>query len=288
MRTCWPPFLLLCKYFLKGQLMGSGTLPLPWDPTLPFPLVIYQSLLGDQPFLCTRHSVNCFTCCFRCFPKLGGVHIKTGLPRWLSGKESACQCRRHGFHPWVGKIPWGRKQQSNPVVSSGKFHEQRSLASCCPWVAKNWTRLSNRACMHAFYNEQGGRAIRAPGNLETSRREFLLLLCTQLIWILQNNQMLPHWFCLFACVVSTLSSWDGFPLPPHMSGAGLNTSPPTHHFSRRQTDFCSQLAPLVAQLVKNLPAMWGTCVWSLGWEDPLEKGTAIHSGILAWRIPWIV
>ena len=158
MRTCWPPFLLLCKYFLKGQLMGSGSLPLPWDPTLPFPLVICQSLLGYQPYsreplLRTRHDINCFTCCFRCFPKLGGVHIKTGLPRWLSGKESACQCRRHGFHPWVGKIPWRRKRQSNPVFSSGKFHEQRSLASCCPWVAKNWTQLSNRACVHAFYNK---------------------------------------------------------------------------------------------------------------------------------------
>ena len=45
---------------------------------------------------------------------------------------------------------------------------------------------------------------------------------------------------------------------------------------------------LVAQLVKNLPAMWETWVRSLGWEDPLEKGRAIHSSILAWRIPWTV
>ena len=47
-------------------------------------------------------------------------------------------------------------------------------------------------------------------------------------------------------------------------------------------------ASLVAQLVKNLPAMWETWVGSLGWEDPLEKGTAIHACILAWRIPWTV
>ena len=45
---------------------------------------------------------------------------------------------------------------------------------------------------------------------------------------------------------------------------------------------------LVAQLVKNLPAMWETWVQSLGWEDPLEKGKATHSSILAWRIPWTV
>ena len=48
-------------------------------------------------------------------------------------------------------------------------------------------------------------------------------------------------------------------------------------------------ASLVAQLVKkNLPAMRETWIQSLGWEDPLEKGKATHSGILAWRIPWTV
>ena len=43
---------------------------------------------------------------------------------------------------------------------------------------------------------------------------------------------------------------------------------------------------MVAQTVKNPPAMWETQVQSLGWEDPLEKGIATHSSILAWRIPW--
>ena len=47
-------------------------------------------------------------------------------------------------------------------------------------------------------------------------------------------------------------------------------------------------ASLVAQLVKNLPAMWETWVRPLGWEDPLEKGKATHSSILAWRILWTV
>ena len=42
----------------------------------------------------------------------------------------------------------------------------------------------------------------------------------------------------------------------------------------------------MAQIVKNLPAMQETWVGSLGWEDPLEKGKATHSNILAWRIPW--
>ena len=47
-------------------------------------------------------------------------------------------------------------------------------------------------------------------------------------------------------------------------------------------------ASLVAQLVKNLPAMWETWVRSLGWEDPLEKGKATHFSLLAWRIPWTI
>ena len=47
-------------------------------------------------------------------------------------------------------------------------------------------------------------------------------------------------------------------------------------------------ASFVAQLVKNLQAMSQTWVWSLSWEDHLEKGKAIHSSIVAWRIPWTV
>ena len=45
------------------------------------------------------------------------------------------------------------------------------------------------------------------------------------------------------------------------------------------------MGSLVVQMVKNLPVMWETWVLSLGWEDPLEKGMATHSSILAWMIP---
>ena len=45
---------------------------------------------------------------------------------------------------------------------------------------------------------------------------------------------------------------------------------------------------MVAQLVKNPPAMQETWDWSLGWEDPLKKGMAFHSSFLAWRIPWTI
>ena len=45
-------------------------------------------------------------------------------------------------------------------------------------------------------------------------------------------------------------------------------------------------ASLVAQMVKNLPAVWETWIQCLGWEDPLEKETATHSSVLASEIPW--
>ena len=59
-----------------------------------------------------------------------------GLPRWLSGKESNCQCRRCGFSPWVGEIPWRRKGQPTPVFLPGKSHGQGSLSGYSPWGCK--------------------------------------------------------------------------------------------------------------------------------------------------------
>ena len=59
------------------------------------------------------------------------------------------------------------------------------------------------------------------------------------------------------------------------------------HLQCRRRQFDSW-ANLVAQLVKNQPEMWEAWVQSLGWKDPLEKGKATHSSILAWRIPWTI
>ena len=49
---------------------------------------------------------------------------------------------------------------------------------------------------------------------------------------------------------------------------------------------CPWRASLLAHLVKNQPAVWETWIRSLGWEDPLQKGMAAHSSILAWEISW--
>ena len=56
--------------------------------------------------------------------------------------------------------------------------------------------------------------------------------------------------------------------------------------SKKVVTYWLLLDSLVAQMVKNLPAMHKTWVQSLGWEDPLEEGMATHSSILAWGIPW--
>ena len=59
-----------------------------------------------------------------------------GFSGGSAGKEPACQCRRHrrhGFDPWVGKIPWSRKWQPAPVFLPGKSHGQRSQAGYSPW-----------------------------------------------------------------------------------------------------------------------------------------------------------
>ena len=62
--------------------------------------------------------------------------IFIGYPRWLSGKESTCQCGRCWFNPWLRKIPWRRKWQRPPIFLPGKSHGQRSLAGCSPWGHK--------------------------------------------------------------------------------------------------------------------------------------------------------
>ena len=63
------------------------------------------------------------------------IQLSWGFLDGSVGKESACQCRthrRHGFHPWVGKIPWRRKWQPTPVFLPEKSHGQRSLAGYHP------------------------------------------------------------------------------------------------------------------------------------------------------------
>ena len=71
-----------------------------------------------------------------------------GFPGGSVVKESTCQCRRQGFNPWVGKIPWRRKWQPTPVFLPGKSPGQRSLAGYSPQGRKDsdtawWLNMQN-------------------------------------------------------------------------------------------------------------------------------------------------
>ena len=70
------------------------------------------------------------------YPIDAGSRHTHGLPRWLSCKESACQCRGHRFDPWVGKIPWRRDWQPTPIFLPRESHGQRSLVGCYQWGCK--------------------------------------------------------------------------------------------------------------------------------------------------------
>ena len=112
----------------------------------------------------------------------------------------------------------------------------------------------------------------------------LLHTCSFLIWIL-SDVCFHHYY------------WAGNALSYNRTTqqiiSSLNLEPWFHLFKVLSLAFCSQhpmiftllWVSLLAQTVKNLPAMQETWVWSLGWEDPLEEGMATHSNILAWRIP---
>ena len=75
-------------------------------------------------------------CSLQCYFYYGfSITIVKMLPMWHSGKESACQCRRHKrgrFNPWVGKIPWRRKWQPTPVFLLRESHGQRTLVGYSP------------------------------------------------------------------------------------------------------------------------------------------------------------
>ena len=79
-----------------------------------------------------------------------------------------------------------------------------------------------------------------------------------------------------ACEESTCNSGDPGSIPGSGRSPGKGIGYPLQY----------SWASLVVQMVKNLHAMWETWIQSLDWEDPLEKGKATHSSILAWRIPW--
>ena len=104
-------------------------------------LLICSSLTGTHSFTVLA---LLFPVVFIFFGLLKTCYSHYRLPWWPGSKEFTCQCRRHGFDPWVRKIPWRRKWQPTLVFLPGKSHGQRSLVSYSPrgWQ-KSWTQLSD-------------------------------------------------------------------------------------------------------------------------------------------------
>ena len=127
-------FLILYLYnrFVLNTVLELHLLCVHFMPTASAPCLVHiltQSLAPPIEYLI------CAKPCHLYFILII-YHYLMGLPRWPSGKGSACQCRRRGFDPWVGTIPCRRKWLPTTVFPTGKSYGQRSLAGYSPWGLK--------------------------------------------------------------------------------------------------------------------------------------------------------
>ena len=91
---------------------------------------------------------------------MGDSRCKEGFPGGANYKESACHCRRHkrhGFDPWVGKIPWRRAWQPTPIFLPGESHRQTNLAGFSPWSHKE--SYITEATQHTARQVQGTQVL---------------------------------------------------------------------------------------------------------------------------------
>ena len=173
-------------------------------------------------------------------------------------------------------IPWRREWLSTPVFLPGGFHGQRSLAGFS---------MGSMGSQGAGHEWATNYTMRGNSTFSIFRNYFLKQLhhfTFPRTGYPQTFQFLHTLFntCYYFidCSQSTCNAGNPGSIPRSGRSAGEGIGYSFHY----------PWTFLVAQLVKNPPAMWETWVWSLGWEDPLEKGKATHSSILAWRIPWTV
>ena len=81
------------------------------------------------------------------------IYLALGIPKWLSDNETACQCRRcrrHGFNPWVGKIPLKEGMATHSSTIARKSHGQGSLVGYIPWSCKELD-MTEHTCMHISF-----------------------------------------------------------------------------------------------------------------------------------------
>ena len=124
------PISEIVSFTLERSVIAEWLWALAWEPSIPkfrfwdccsITYITHKSLkIQASKFLnCTRYII---------IPSPYSYY--KGLPRWLSGKQSICLCKRHVFDPWVWKIPGDGND--NPLQCSRKFHGQRSLVGYSP------------------------------------------------------------------------------------------------------------------------------------------------------------
>ena len=122
------------------------------------------------------------------------VSATSGQNRWLSAKESTCQCRRHKrlrFDPWVGKIPWRRAWQPTPVFLPEESHGQRSLVGYSPQNRKE-SDTTESACMQCNTWELQPKAEVIHQSKPSFNRYWMPILVSQVLDIGRSNvQSLP-------------------------------------------------------------------------------------------------
>ena len=128
-----------------------------------------------------------------------------GLPWWLSVKESACQCRRGSFNPWVRKIPWRRKWQPTSVFLPGKSHGQRSLAGYGLW--------GHKGVRHNLATEEQKHSLCIMGGGYTRVYKCIYTRC----YMLSRDPVTPQTIASQAppsLGFSRHEYWSGLPFPP--------------------------------------------------------------------------
>ena len=209
-----------------------------------------------------------------------------GFPDSSVGKEFTCNAGDLGSIPGLGRSPGEGK--GYPLQYSGLENSKDCIVHGVSKSRKDWVTLTFTAWFSAR-------------SLGVGRKEPALLASSSLNWAPWGSCFWKQW----DLSTGPKTRWREEELERTESPAGpqmdtrlppwWNQCQPSWGWGgcvsgdsvRPLPMYCNTpYTYLLAQMVKNLPAMQETKVWSLGREDPLEKGVATHSSILAWRIPW--
>ena len=113
----------------EGKVLSTHFSPTPC-------LLSWSNAVGIHPHCFPGSGLNINCQCLGFFGRGRSPEEARRLPRWLSGKQSACQNRRLGFNPWVRKTPWRRAWPPAPIFLAGESRGQRSLVRHSPWGCK--------------------------------------------------------------------------------------------------------------------------------------------------------